>query len=500
GDGSYTDLATGDPGVNGIPWADPVTGLGYRIETDLQSPGETLLQAWDLPSGGIRWTQRITRRPGPVFNLVPMGRIGVLFTSDPPTILPAPPDSIPSVDLGVAAEVREPIWGTNQWLTLEFQITHRGDWAAAMAALDIALPPGISSEKPGGSRLRIPLGSVVKDTRASARVRVVASGLQPIRISVVSATEDPNPVNNSAEIPIRVPEPPQLLLSDHRIVENDAMYYRQGVRVSLTSPAPSEMEIQLAVEPVSAQSSDLVRDLVGVQLKPGESHVWFNPIREDATVEPDETFRVTFVSGPVEPVRSSALITIVNDDLPRLRARGGDAVEGNAGRSEFQVPVSLSAACPFPVEVSYRLAAGTASAVADYLPRSGRLLFPAGSLTQFVTVPIVGDRLFEAREDLTVEFEDLSAGFYEVASVPIGIPNDDPPPAPEARLELDGPAVGHLRFDTLPGVRYTLQIRTNLSAGAWEFFPELRVGDGAPASFLVPLDPARELWFRVGAE
>lgn len=501
GDGQVTDLSTGNRTALAVSVVDPVTSLGYLVEPRNDTlPHHQVIRAFGLPESTIRWRTHADHPAPWQHHLLPMGTNGVLAVGESLIVIPAPAADSRVADLSLSAAVDVPILGTNQWFPLQLAVSHQGNWAADDVILEVSLPAGIQPEIPADDPIRFPLGTLLGDTNFLVVLRATAPGPQSIRVSVVSTTPDPATANNVVDVSVVAPPPPQLILADQRIVENDALFPSHAVLATLTSPAPMDLEIQVALEPVTAQAEDLTDSVMTLRFGKGESRTSFNPIRSDSTPEPDETFWIVFISGPVQPVRRSALITIVNDDLPRLRSRGGNAFEGAEGLSEFRVPVSLSASAPFSIEVTYRLVGITASPGSDFLPRSGRLLFFPGTLTQFVTVPILGDRLFEPDEELALDLEDLSAGFYETAFARINIPNDDPPPAPWILLEVNNPPLGRLRFNTVPGVRYTLQSRTNLSIGAWEDVSQPSIGDGSPATLDVPLDASGEVWFRIRAE
>lgn len=121
--------------------------------------------------------------------------------------------------------------------------------------------------------------------------------------------------------------------------------------------------------------------------------------------------------------------------LPSLSIGSVSANEGNAGSTPFFFTVTLSTASATPVTVAYQTADGSATtADADYLAASGTLTFPAGTLTQTITVDVQGDLTVEPNETFTVT---LSAPSGATLGVPQGtgtVVNDDsagPPPAAE---------------------------------------------------------------------
>ena len=108
----------------------------------------------------------------------------------------------------------------------------------------------------------------------------------------------------------------------------------------------------------------------------------------------------------------------------------GDAsvVEGNAGVTNMVFTISLSDVALDRVVVVYSTANGTATAGSDYIPVTGASLsIPAGLSSATVTVPIIGDTVFEPNETLFVNIVSVSDNAYIGDGQGMGtIFNDDP--------------------------------------------------------------------------
>ncbi len=78
-------------------------------------------------------------------------------------------------------------------------------------------------------------------------------------------------------------------------------------------------------------------------------------------------------------------------------------VEGDVGTTDAVFTISLSTTSDSQVSVSFATAAGTATSGVDYLPAGGTAVFPPQTLTQTITVLVVGDLEPEADETYTVE-------------------------------------------------------------------------------------------------
>ena len=65
--------------------------------------------------------------------------------------------------------------------------------------------------------------------------------------------------------------------------------------------------------------------------------------------------------------------------------------EGNVGTTNAELQVTLSAASALTVAVNYATADGRATSGVDDVPTSGQLVFPPGTTSLVVVVPVLGD-------------------------------------------------------------------------------------------------------------
>jgi hypothetical protein len=130
----------------------------------------------------------------------------------------------------------------------------------------------------------------------------------------------------------------------------------------------------------------------------------------DTLDELDETFVLRLVGGSGLVLGSpiSGTGTIRNDDNPSISIGDANVLEGDSGSAMLSFPVSLSGATADDVRLEWSLIAGTATAGSDYLPVSGVLTFvPAGATVQTITVSVLGDRLDEPNETLSVALSNV---------------------------------------------------------------------------------------------
>ncbi|MGH3371062.1 MAG: Calx-beta domain-containing protein, partial [Nocardioidaceae bacterium] len=126
-------------------------------------------------------------------------------------------------------------------------------------------------------------------------------------------------------------------------------------------------------------------------------------VAPDAVDEVDEAFTVSLANEQNAGVgQRTATVNILDDDGPVVSVAGLSVTEGNVGTKTARFLVSLSAASPQGVSVSYATSSGTASSPGDFTATSGTQTFAPGEVQKFVDVPVIGDTLDEADEDFTL--------------------------------------------------------------------------------------------------
>jgi Calx-beta domain-containing protein len=171
------------------------------------------------------------------------------------------------------------------------------------------------------------------------------------------------------------------------------------------------------------------------------------PIIDDSLTEPGETVNLTLssISGGVLSSPSTAVLTIIDNELPGLSINDVSVNEGDSGVSNATFTVNLSSASGSPVRVNYATADGTARAGDDYIAISGLLTFNPGEITKTVTVAVVGDNALEPDELLALN---LSNPFSAIISDGQGIGtilNDDVAPLPSPS-PTGTPLVSNVQF------------------------------------------------------
>jgi Calx-beta domain len=152
--------------------------------------------------------------------------------------------------------------------------------------------------------------------------------------------------------------------------------------------------------------SDYTAGAGTVTFAPGETAKTISvAVLNDPVDEEDETFTVSLAS-PVNAALgtpSSAVGTILDDDVVSVSIGGALAVEGNAGSVNAVFTATLSTSSTRTVTVDAATANGTATAGADYTAAGpSTITFAPGQTTQTFAVAVLGDTIDEDDETFTV--------------------------------------------------------------------------------------------------
>jgi uncharacterized repeat protein (TIGR01451 family) len=216
--------------------------------------------------------------------------------------------------------------------------------------------------------------------------------------------------------------------------------YSTSLTVRLAHPATQTVTVDFSAASGTAEKGiDFGRRPGTLTFPPGTTtQTFLVNIISDRLHEDDETFFID-LSNPVNATipRARAQVLILDDDLaPVVSVRDLRVLEGDEGTNDAAVTVTLSAPSGLPVTVGFATADGSAEAGADYTPVSGTLVFPPGTASQTITIPIVGDVAAEAEEAFTVAIGPASDASVAPATAAVTIVDD------ESRWQTlsDGPA------------------------------------------------------------
>ena len=255
--------------------------------------------------------------------------------------------------------------------------------------------------------LSSPVGAVLADTTGTGRI-VSDEGPRTIAVSDVAVLEGQASTTVNAVFTLSLSSP---VLSGETVTVKYAT-------VNGTAVAGTDYTARSGTATFPAGASSLTVPVV---------------VRGDATVEAAETFGLN-LGTPVGAVLAdtAGLGVIRNDDgstsaapAPALSVGDGWVVEGSAaddsagkGRSAV-FRVTLGAASTRTVTSAYSVVLGTAAdsaASTDVVVGSGTLSLPAGARSTTISVPVVGDDLFEGNETFRVVLSSPSGAVYADSS------------------------------------------------------------------------------------
>lgn len=151
----------------------------------------------------------------------------------------------------------------------------------------------------------------------------------------------------------------------------------------------------------------------------------------DLIDESNETFLV-IIEDPVnaEIGTGTGTGTIIDDDgPPQMTLSDAQVTEGDDGFVNLAFVFGLSAQSGQNIVIDYQTRGLTATEGTDYQATTGTLTIPAGTLSDTVNVPVIGDTMLEADETLVLELTRVENIDLERVEILGTIVNDDDTPA-----------------------------------------------------------------------
>jgi chitinase len=199
--------------------------------------------------------------------------------------------------------------------------------------------------------------------------------------------------------------PPTIAIGDISVTEGNSGTANATFPVTLSAPSSFSVTVgYTTVNGTATASGDYSTRSGTVTFNPGvTSQSILVPVVGDNVNEPQETFVVN-LSGPGNATIADAQATgtIVDNDTVSLSINNVSVTEGNSGTQNLTFTVTKTGATVQTVTVIYATADGTATQPADYSARTGTLNFAAGTTTQTISVPVLGDALDENDDTFVV--------------------------------------------------------------------------------------------------
>ena len=260
----------------------------------------------------------------------------------------------------------------------------------------------------GASTVTIPANATTATVTIDPTVDGTVEADETVTLTVAAGSGYTVGAPASATATILNDDLPNLAINDVTLSEGNSGTTNAIFTVSLSAPAgPGGVTFDITTANGSAAGgADYVtQSLTGQTIPAGSSSYTFNVlVSGDVLNEPNETFfvNVTNVTNAVVVDGQGVGTITIDDPLPSLSINDVTIIEGNSGAVNAVFTVTLSAASGQTVSVNYATADGTATQPGDYSNTSGTAIFPVGTTTRTVTVPVVGETAPEASETFFV--------------------------------------------------------------------------------------------------
>ncbi|HEY6552597.1 MAG TPA: Calx-beta domain-containing protein, partial [Vicinamibacteria bacterium] len=109
-------------------------------------------------------------------------------------------------------------------------------------------------------------------------------------------------------------------------------------------------------------------------------------------------------------IRVRSALDVILGPPPSISIGNASVVEGDAGFVTATLTVTLSRTYPLTVSVDHATAGGTATSGADFIASQGTLVFPSGTTSRTISVPVVGDYAREVDETFFVNLSNPMNG------------------------------------------------------------------------------------------
>lgn len=502
---NLSTITVDDTLLNSSPIAaDDETGFAYVATGSTMFLGgfPMTISRYDVSTLALKWQQNFPMPYSEVNRILPMGTNGCIIIGNKTWLLHPDETESAKPDLDLALSMDSTSLETFVSFPVHVAITNRSGWVSPQTTFSMTLPSGLvfapGSTFDGTNSATIDLGLVSRGTNLTFLVSALTNGLFEIHAAVTNDLVDLTPADNQQNMPVNVLAPP-VFLFDNIAVLDGAPYQYALLIGRLSRPAIKDIRVSWNITPLTAQAKDF-HETSGVFLFPaGQTTATCTPIAQHYLPELDKTALLTFASSDVSLARSNALLTILNDDLPQVSVTNVTVVEGNSSITNAGFKVTLSAAAPFPVDVRFQMTPGTATPGLDYLSRDGWLHFNAGETVKTISVPVIGDTIYEPNETASfVLLEAVHAGFANSQGL-LTIKNDDRPSPSVLSVEANTGGL-QIRFQSEAGALYQMQSRTNLTTDGWHSMPGTLQGDGSRMAFPLSGPMGDSVFFRVTAK
>ncbi len=198
---------------------------------------------------------------------------------------------------------------------------------------------------------------------------------------------------------------PEISINDMTVTEKNTGTSNVTLTVTLSAASTQSVTLNYATSNGTAISgSDFIASTGTVTFAPGvTSRTIAVAVRGDSLDEADENFSVV-LSAPTNATiaDNTGIVTILDNDGPAISINNVAEIEGNGETKFATFTVTLSAASPQAVDVSFTTLPGTATEDTDYAKTTGTLSFAPGVTSKTLSVEVLGDTTDEVNETFSV--------------------------------------------------------------------------------------------------
>ncbi|MBX3745853.1 MAG: DUF11 domain-containing protein [Verrucomicrobiae bacterium] len=206
------------------------------------------------------------------------------------------------------------------------------------------------------------------------------------------------------------------------------------LEVTLSSPGERDVRVRYATRDGTASSGTDYETRAGVvEMPAGETRGRVEVVVSGNTFDEGIEWFFVDLSEPEHAslIRPVGRVTITDEDPGVVSIADARVLEGDHGTTNAVFEVRLTAPNRFTVRADYSTADGTARAGEDYLARAGAVLFEPGEVLRTVSVPVLGDRVYEHDETFEVRLSEVRNARFGRDRAVGTIVNDDPMPTLE---------------------------------------------------------------------
>jgi uncharacterized repeat protein (TIGR01451 family) len=441
------------------------------------------MRAFDLATTNELWSVPLPVASGYATRVINMGTNGLVALTDAQRLIIVRTSELasPAADLSLTQVASSDTVSAGTAISYILRVGNQGPWTASGILVSNPLPANsifLSATSSQGSclftngALLCSLGTLANEATATVTLNLKSTATGAItNVAIVSGNEgDSDPANNSTTLTTTVVPLSGLSVADATAVQNPNSVAFITFLLSLSSPSSAPVSVSYRTADgtaVAGQDYDSASGTVTIPAGVTERQLSLRIIRNSPSAQPASVFYLN-LSAVTNAVltRAQATGTIIQRVF-RSVAISGTAVSVSQGsQTNALFKISLSQAGSLPVVVDYQTLDGTARAGLDYEPKAGSLIFPAGTNSLILSVPVFGESVWTTDKSFSVLLSRPQNATLSVDEA-VGVIHNSTPAPPRLDFSFSG---GSLVLSWPVGA--ALQTATNVT-GPYFNLPEV---------------------------